>query len=118
MGLELLSDEGDVLRVAVTGRITRDDATLDLSSLDDLLGPGGYTRKVSLGFAGITFIDTVQLWWLVTVHKRFCEAGGRLAIHSIRPQVKEVLELVRFDLLLHMAEDERAALEMLRAENP
>jgi hypothetical protein len=30
----------------------------------------------------------------------------------------EVLELVRFDLLLHIAEDERAALEMLRAENP
>ena len=89
-----------------------------LKPFEDLLGPDGYTRSVLVSLAEITYIDSSCLGWLLINHKRFCAAGGRLVVHSIPPSVMEILGLVRFELVLYVAEDEQAALTFLRQENP
>ena len=114
MDLKTLSDDGDVLRLELPGRVLRSDCIPDLKPFDDVLGPDGYARKVALSFAQTSFIDTRCLGWLLTVHKRFSQAGGRLVVHSMRPQLTRLLVLLRFQEILTVAEDETAALEMLR----
>jgi anti-anti-sigma regulatory factor len=117
MDLKLLSDDGVVLRLEMTGRIVRDDTASEVQFFDSLLGPNGYTRNVSLSLAETTLIDTSRLNWLLVLHKRFHKAGGELVVHSIRPSVMAGLEMVHFRRVLHIAEDEAAAMELLRAEN-
>lgn len=112
--LRVQSDDGDVLRLELAGRVLRSDRIPDLAPFDDLLGPGGYTRLVSLSLAEASFIDTRCLAWLLALHKRFSETGGRLVLHSIRPQLMDLLTMLRFVEILSIAEDEAAALELLR----
>ena len=114
MDIRLVSDDGDVLRLKAVARIIQGPPLPDPPPIDDLLGPDGYTRNVLLSLAEIVLIDTMGMSWLLILHKRFCLAGGRLVIHSVRPQVMEFLEIVRFENVLHIAEDEGAALELLR----
>lgn len=118
MKLERLSDDGDVLRLGVVGPVVRSDVLPDSEPLERLLGPAGYSRNVVLSMAGITLIDSICLGWLLVLHRRFRESGGTLVVHSIGPQLTEVLALVRFERVLFVAEDEAAALAWLRQEKP
>jgi len=114
MDLRLLSDDGDVLWLEMVGPTVQSDITPDLKPFEDLLGPGGYARNVLLSLADIALIDSRCLSWLLVIHKRFCQAGGRLVVHSIKPQVMEILEVARFERVLYIGEDETAALEVLQ----
>ena len=114
MELKVLSDAGDVLRLAVVGRIVQSDSTPELETMGDLLGSRGYARKVSLSLEETNFIDSSGLSWLIVCHKRFCQAGGKLVLHSITPTIMQLLSLMGLDRALHVAEDETAALELLR----
>jgi anti-anti-sigma factor len=116
MELRRLSDEGDVLRVEMVGPVVRSDVPPDPKPLEALLGPDGYRRRVLVSLADITHIDSICLAWLVVLHKRFREAGGRMVVHSIGPAVMEVLALIRFEQVLYVAEDEQAAVALLEQE--
>ena len=115
MDVKLLSDDGHVLRLEAVAGIVRSAPLPDPRPLDDLLGPGGYARNALLSLAEIVLIDTVGMSWLLIAHKRFCQAGGMLVVHSVRPEVMRILELVRFEHVLHVGDDEAAALALLRA---
>jgi len=116
MELRLVSDDGEVLRLELAGRVLRSDTVPELKPFDEVLGPGGYGRKVSLSLAETSFVDTRCLGWLLTIHKRFSEAGGKIVMHSLRPQVMEILAILRFVEILSIADDEAAALDLLRGE--
>ncbi len=47
------------------------------------------------------------------IHKRLREAGGKVVVHSVTPHVMELLEVLRFERVLYIAEDETAGLELL-----
>ena len=117
MDVRLREDDGDVLRLEAVGGCVESALLPDLRRFESLLGPGGYSRKVALSLAEIPFLDTLRMSWLLIVHKRFRESGGRLVVHSLAAQLMEFLEVVRFELVLYLAEDEAAALELLRAED-
>ena len=114
MDIRLVSDDGDVLRLKAVARIVQGPPLPDPPPIDDLLGPDGYARNVLLSLAELVLMDTMGMSWLLILHKRFCQAGGRLVIHSVRPQVMEFLGIVRFENVLHIAEDEGAAAALLR----
>lgn len=118
MDLKLLSDDGDVLRVEMTSGIVQGDYTPDLTPFEDLLGPDRYARNVLMSMSETTLIDSRCLGWLLIVQNRFCEDGGKLVVHTVPPHVMEMLQVLRFELVLQIAEDETAALELLRQENP
>jgi anti-anti-sigma factor len=114
MEMRVLSDDGDVLRVEVIGRIEQGDLATQPEPMGELLGPRGYLRNVLVSLAQTQFIDSSGLSWLVVCHKRFCQAGGRLVFHSVQPVISQLFKLMRLDLALYAAKDEAAALELVR----
>ena len=110
MELTVLSHDGDVLRLQTSGRITQDDVSQTTDPMIDLLGPEGFTGHVVLSLAGVDFIDSSGIGWLVARHKDFYRSGGKLVIHSVEPTVMEILKMLKFHQVLHVAKNERAAL--------
>jgi anti-anti-sigma regulatory factor len=114
MELKVVSDDGDVLRLQVLARNVQSESPPRFESLEELLGPRRYARLVLMGLAETRFIDSGGLSWLVLCHKRFCQGGGKLIVHSITPAIQELLHMMRLDLALFVAPDEAAALEMVK----
>ena len=109
MELTVLSNDGDVLRLQANGRITQDDVSQALDPMTELLGPDGFARHVVLSLANVDFIDSSGIGWLVARHKDFYRAEGKLVIHSVEPAVMEVLKMLKFHQVLHVAKNEHAA---------
>jgi anti-anti-sigma factor len=112
MEFRVLSDDGDLLRLALVGRVEQGDVPIESEPIRHFLGPRGYARTALLSLADTHFIDSRGLSWLVVCHKRFCQAGGKLVFHSATPTIRELFRLMGLDLALHLAKDEAAALEL------
>ena len=97
-------------RLSQAGELNLDD----FHSLEES-SPDIYNRNVSLSLADAAFLDTRRIGRLLAAHERFRQEGGKLVVHSIRPQAMGLLEFLRLDLVLHIAEDEAAAQQLLRA---
>jgi anti-anti-sigma factor len=118
MKLKRLSDDADAVRLQVLDRIINGDPSSDFSEVADLLGDRGYNGQVLLSLVETESIDSSGLSWLLECHKRFSGAGGKLVLHSIPPSVMDTMMMMRLELVLRLAEDEPAALEILRGDNP
>jgi anti-anti-sigma factor len=118
MELKVLSDDGDVVRLQLAGRIVQTEERLGSDTIADVLGSRGYARHVLLSLQETEFIDSSGLSWLVVRHKRFCEAGGKLVVHSVPPSVSQILMMMRLELVLNLAENESTALELIRGATP
>ncbi|MFH1265692.1 MAG: STAS domain-containing protein [Planctomycetota bacterium] len=116
MELRVLSDDGNVIRLQLVGHNVQSESPPSLEVLDKVLGSEGYARRVLLSLAETRFIDSSGLSWLVVCHKRFCQGGGKLVVHSLSPALIDLLKMMRLDLALFVAEDESAALELARKE--
>jgi hypothetical protein len=42
---------------------------------------------------------------MLTIHKRFRNTGGKIVYHSAPPLVQQTLDLLRMNLILHLAPD-------------
>ncbi len=116
MEVKLLSDDGQILRLEVVGRVVQSDSTPGLEPISKLLGEEGYRRRVILSLAETEYVDSSGLSWLLVCHKRFCQAGGRLVIHSVPPAVSETLCMMRLDHVLYLADDEAAAEKLAKGD--
>jgi len=117
MDVKLVSDDGQLLRLAVEGRVVQSDSTPGLEPIGKLLGQQGYARRVVLSLADTEYIDSSGLSWLLVCHKRFCQAGGRLVIHSVPPGVMETIRMMRLDRVLYLADDEQAAAKLAQGDS-
>ena len=88
----------------------------DLAPLDELLTPEICARNVLLSLADVVFVDSRSISWLLAVHDRFRQGGGKLTVYSIRPQARESLLFLHLNAVFNIAEDEAAALELLHRE--
>jgi len=118
MKLTQVSDDGDLLRLEVAGRVVQANAPSDGEQIDRLLGGPDYARNVLLSLMETEFIDSTGLGWLLACHKKFSKAGTRLVIHSIPPGTLDTLKMMRLETVLHIAEDETAAMTLVQGENP
>ena len=116
MELKVLSDDEEVLHLTVVGRNVQSESPPKVESLVGLLGPQGFARRVMLSLAETRFIDSAGLSWLVVCHKRFCQAGGKLVLHSITPEIFQLLRMMRLDLALYLADNEAAARELVQGD--
>jgi len=88
-----------------------------LSDQGDLLHLVGVEHKVQ-PMAETRFIDSSGLSWLVVCHKRFVQAGGRLVLHSVSPAIMELFKMMRLELVLEIADNEDAAMELVGKNRP
>lgn len=110
--LKLVWNEGDLVRVETAGKISRDGLKPLQNPFVDLLGGAIFSRKVLLNLRNSHYLDSTGVEWLLSNHKKFKEAGGRLVIHSFNPVIAQILKLMRMDLVLDLAKDEAAATEL------
>jgi hypothetical protein len=109
------------LEVPLSGEcLSRDEALSvdDVESLDELLSPGFCACQVALSLANVKSVESRRISWLLAVHKRFCEEGGKLVVHSVWPLLMEALRFLGLDRVLHVADNEAAARRLLRQSEP
>ena len=116
MQLTWVSDDGEVIRLQCDGEITLTDFRTVQDPFESLFGLGCYARKVLMSLANTSPIDTSGISWLINRHKRSRRGGQQLVLHSIPPRVNRVFQLMKLHLVLHLADNETAALAMTKEE--
>ncbi|XAM01100.1 STAS domain-containing protein [Phycisphaeraceae bacterium D3-23] len=82
--------------------------------LKQVLGETCYTKRVALDLGETGYIDSAAIGWLLSSHKSFKDAGGRIVIHSLQPGVQRVIDMMRIGSVLEIAPNQEQALNQLR----
>jgi anti-anti-sigma regulatory factor len=114
MKLNLIPSEDGITRLASEGDITLLEVQGCANPLQGVLGPDGFRRKVLLSLERSCFVDSAGVGWLILAHKKFSDAGGLLVVHSLPPLVNHSFRLLQVGSILHLADDEAAALQVVR----
>jgi len=113
LSLESIERDG-CIRVASRGNITSTEVNLGKKNpLETLLGANWAGNRVILNMAQTDFIDSTAIAWLIATSKQFRSAGGRLAIHSVVPRARQMLDLLKITKVIPVVSDETAARELI-----
>ena len=113
LSLESIDRDG-FIRVASTGNITASEVSLGVKNpLESLLGGNWAGNRVILNLSRTDFLDSTAIAWLIATSKQFRTSGGRLAIHSIGPRARQMLDLLKISKIVPIVADEAAARELI-----
>jgi len=105
-----------VVRILSRGTILAGDFSSDgTNPLSKLIGAHWTTCRVCINFADTDHIDSSAIGWLISSVRQMRAGGGLLAVHSLQPEVRKVLEMLRIGKIVPMLDDESAALSLLSA---
>ena len=102
-------DKDGIIRVAACGPITYESVITDKNPLATLLGETWSSNRVLLNLENTHFIDSAAIGWLISTQKEFKTRGGKFIVHSIRPPVRQVLDLLKVGKVVTLADNEDAA---------
>jgi len=115
--LSVLSrDPAGPILVAGYGQATSQTLAMDQLHFDALLGGGWASQTVLLDMDAVPFIDSCAIGWLIKSQKHFKAGGGTLMLHSLQPNVRNVLGLLKIERVVPIAADEAAARALLAAK--
>lgn len=99
--------------VALTGDIDLESSP----KLRDFLKPKSTqkTPKLVLDFSGVNYIDSSGLATLIEYFQAAQGYGGKMALASLSPRVKNVFEIVRLEQIFSLHPDVPAAVAALNA---
>ncbi len=109
-GLEV-EPRGDVLvarftrEVVLSGQVAEAAAERLASVVPELGG-----RRLLVDFGNVRFLTSLMLGKLVRLNQAVEAAGGRLALFNLSPDVREIMEVTRLNLILSLYDDEPGAL--------
>lgn len=86
----------------------------DEKGMKDLLGQGWASERIVLDMSGATYIDSAAVGWLLSLHKGFTKAGGKMVVCALQPTVRRVIELMRIQQVIPIVDDKGQALAKLR----
>jgi anti-anti-sigma factor len=114
MKLVVVSNEPNYLKVALKGDIHASSVEpAEPDKLNELLGEGWPARKVLMDLGAIAMAGSAAIGWMLAINRRFKQAGGRLVIHSMRPDVAKSFKLLKVDTVLEIFPDEKGAVAAL-----
>jgi anti-anti-sigma factor len=114
MELNVTPGADGITRVAVCGEVHQTDFLAADEPLSGHLGAEGYQAVVLVDLSGVTTLDSSGVGWLLLCQKRFRTAGGAFVLHSLSPFVLQLFDVLKMHLVLTIAADEPAALEIAR----
>jgi anti-sigma B factor antagonist len=105
-------DIGDVTAVSFTDKKILDEQTIQLigeqlSSLVDEMG----RKKLLLNFSNVELLSSAALGKLVTLNRKIKEAGGKLVLCRINPNIYEVFEITKLNKIIDIRKDEQEGLQ-------
>jgi anti-sigma B factor antagonist len=105
--------EDDIPIVSITGDIDLESSP----KLREFLKPKS-TKKTAcllLDFSGVNYIDSSGLATLIEYFQAVQGFGGKLALASLSPRVKNVFEIVRLEQIFSLHPDIPSALNALKS---
>lgn len=112
MRLQRRDNVDGIERIDVSGHVTR-NGWRDEDPLVRTYGADVYSQRVMLNLTRVDYVDSLGVEWLLSSHRRFEAAGGQLYLHSFGEACQQLLNLMRMDMVLNMAPDERTAHERI-----
>ncbi|HTN75935.1 MAG TPA: STAS domain-containing protein, partial [Pirellulaceae bacterium] len=113
MDVSVQSVVGNQAEVRVAGAINQAQFSVTTEPLAQALGPQAYSQQVLLDLSASEMLDSSGVNWLLIIHRRTRESGGRLILHSLPPLVENVLKVLRMTLVFEIADDLAAARQLV-----
>jgi anti-anti-sigma factor len=105
---------GEALILAASGRIDHASAEGFKAALQPHLERcKAGANAIVLDFSAVEYISSVGLRVLMLAAKQVKSQGGAIGVATLRPVVKEIFEISKFNLVIPCFEDVRAALAAL-----
>ena len=115
MSVRVVSIEDDgVAALACAGEINALAMRKEAGGLTGVLGDNWPTRRVALDLSEASYMDSAAIGWLLSIHKKFGDAGGRLVVYGLHPNVQRVVEIMRINQVLELADNRDDALRRAR----
>jgi anti-anti-sigma factor len=115
MQIKILFPDGDIIRLAAEGRVSRDTWAHNGDPLTHACGPQIFKSKVLLSLRQVLYLDSTGVEWLLVCQRKFQQQGGRMILHSLVPATLQLLKMMRMDTLLEIEPEESAARQRLAA---
>ena len=117
MDLSIVPDSPQgIVRVLSRGTILAGDFSADgTNPFSTLIGSQWTSTRVCLDLAHTDHIDSSAIGWLISSSRQMRAGGGLLAVHSLQPEVRKVLEMLRIGKIVPLLDHEAAAIEWLSA---
>jgi anti-anti-sigma factor len=103
MNLTVQTLDDQPAEAQLSGPINQAQMVVNHEPLGAALGPNAYARTVLLDMSGAEMIDSSGVNWLLIVHRRMRENGGRLVLHSLPPLVGNVFRVLRMNQVFEIA---------------
>ena len=115
MNLTLISiDNNGVVHLSAEGALTAHDFTSDEQNpLRSVVGEHWSTNKIVLNLGEASNVDSSAIGWLLTCQRKAKDNGGKFVLHSVPPNVRQILDMLKVSSILPMAENEDAAFALL-----
>ena len=103
---------GDVTVVSFMDRKILDEQNIQVigEQLFGLVDQDG-RRKLLLNFGNVEYLSSAALGKFITLNKKVNQAGGKLILCNIDPQIYEVFEITKLNKLFKIEKEEQAALQ-------
>src|SRR5690349_3731289 len=113
--LSLVSiDKDGCIRVASSGNLTAVNINLSQKNpLESVLGATWSGNRVILDLSKTDFMDSTAIAWLITTTKQFRTSGGSIAIHSVAPRARQMLDILKIGKVIPIVANEAAARQFL-----
>ena len=90
------------------GRLTH--STIEAhDSIDDILSDDVFNQNVVVDLEGLDMVDSSGIGWLLVKNRQFKAQGGKLVLHSLQPNVKNVFGLMKLGAVFTLAESQEEA---------
>ncbi len=116
MNFVLAALEDGVAHVELGGRITQDSISPFSDVFRDHLGSSAYEQQVLVDFSNVEWLDSSGISWLLASLRKFRENGGKLVLHSIPPNVRDVIRVLNLHKTFTIANSAAEAQQVARGE--
>lgn len=116
MNFVLAALEDGVAHVRLSGRVSQEELSPFSDAFQDHLGPTAYQQQVLVDLTDVEWLDSSGVSWLLSSLRKFREAGGGLVLHSIPPNVRDVLRVLNLHKTFKIAGSADEAQQLVRGE--
>ena len=111
--------QGDVLVAAPVGKIDHPNAQRLQEALAPILEAAVRSgNALVLDFSGVEYISSMGLRVLLMAAKQLRAGNARIAVAALRPVVREIFDIARFNHVLEVFPDVHTALDELSGSAP
>jgi stage II sporulation protein AA (anti-sigma F factor antagonist) len=103
---------GDVVIARLAGRLDSSSAAAAEEQLTRIVGSG--TPRLAIDLSKLEYISSAGLRVLLLVARKVQQAGGRLALFGLTPNVHEVFSISGFNTIFTIRADAAAAIDAVR----